>query len=112
MGSNNRLDGVLTERANGRATLDLFGEAIAGRAHTQGAAGAEASAIIRIERVRCQREPGPNRIAMTLKTAMYLGERWELRFERGHLSVRAYADAPLPGGEHYVEFPEEAVWVF
>ncbi len=112
MGSNNRLDGVLTERANGRATLDVLGETISGRARTAAARGSQASGIIRIERVRCAREPGRNRIAMTLKTAMYLGERWELLFERGHLSVRAYADAPPPGGEHYVEFPEDALWVF
>jgi iron(III) transport system ATP-binding protein len=112
MGSNNRLDGMLTARANGRATLDVLGQTITGRTRTQAAQGAPASAIIRIERVRCTDEAGPNRIAMDLKTAMYLGERWELLFEREDLSVRAYADAPLPAGEHYVEFPEEALWVF
>jgi iron(III) transport system ATP-binding protein len=112
MGSNNRLDGLLTARADGRATLEMFGQAITGRARTAAAPGAQSSAIIRIERVRCAREAGPNRLAMTLKTAMYLGERWELLFERGHLSVRVYADAPLPAGEHYVEFPAEALWVF
>jgi iron(III) transport system ATP-binding protein len=112
MGSNNRLDGLLTARANGRATLDVFGQAISGRSRTRAGEGVQASAIVRIERVRCVNEPGPNRIAMTLKTAMYLGERWELLFERGSLSVRAYAQAPLPAGEHYVEFPEEALWVF
>src|SRR6187551_438715 len=103
MGSNNRLDGRLVEAANGRATLELFGEPITGKARTSAAYGAEAAGIIRIERVRCVSSPGPNRIAMTLKTAMYLGERWELLFERGHLSVRAYADAPPKAGEHYVE---------
>jgi len=112
MGSNNRIDGSLKARANGHVTLDVFGEPLTGQARTRAAQGAEASAIIRIERVRCADAPGPNRIAMTLKTAMYLGERWELLFERGDLSVRAYAQTPLPAGEHYVEFPEEALWVF
>ena len=112
MGSNNRLDGLLTARADGRATLEVFGQPITGRARTRCAPGAQSSAIIRIERVRCARRAGPQPLAMTLKTAMYLGERWELLFERGHLSVRAYAETPLPAGEHYVEFPEEAVWVF
>ncbi len=112
MGSNNRIDGLVKTRANGHATLDVFGEPLTGLARTRATEGAEASAIIRIERMRCVDAPGPNRIAMTLKTAMYLGERWELLFERGHLSVRAYAPAPLPAGEHYVEFPEEALWVF
>jgi iron(III) transport system ATP-binding protein len=49
---------------------------------------------------------------MTLKTAMYLGERWELLFERGDLSVRAYAQTPLKPGEYHVEFPADALWVF
>jgi hypothetical protein len=26
--------------------------------------------------------------------------------------VRAYANAPLDPGEHYVEFPPDALWVF
>src|SRR6476646_4153038 len=112
MGSNNRLDGVLLESANGRATLDLFGEPIAGRARTSAQKGTTAAGVIRVERTLLAREPGRNRLAMTLKTAMYLGERWELLFERGHLSVRAYADAPPAAGEHYVEFPPEALWVF
>jgi len=49
---------------------------------------------------------------MELKAPMYLGERWELVFARENLSVRAYAAAPLEPGEHYVEFPSEALWVF
>jgi len=56
--------------------------------------------------------PGPNRLKMQLKTPMYLGERWELVFAREHLTVRAYAAAPLAPGEHYVEFPPETLWVF
>ncbi len=112
MGSNNRLDGVLLESANGRATLDVLGEPLAGLARTSAQKGATAAGVIRVERTLLAREPGRNRLAMTLKTAMYLGERWELLFERGHLSVRAYADAPPAAGEHYVEFPPEALWVF
>ena len=112
MGSNNRLEGKLTEAANGRATLDLFGEKITGVARTKAAPGSQAHGIIRLERVRCTDTPGPNRIAMQLKTAMYLGERWELLFERSGLNVRAYAETPPTPGEHYVEFPPEALWVF
>ena len=55
---------------------------------------------------------GPNRLKMQLQTPMYLGERWELVFTRGDLTVRSYADAPLTPGEHFVEFPPEALWVF
>jgi iron(III) transport system ATP-binding protein len=112
MGSNNRLDGVLLESANGRATLEVLGEPLIGLARTSAQKGATVAGIIRVERTRLAREAGRNRLAMTLKTAMYLGERWELLFERGHLSARAYAEAPPAAGEHYVEFPPEALWVF
>jgi iron(III) transport system ATP-binding protein len=112
MGSNNRIGGRLLEAANGRAVIDVFGQPVAGIARMTAARGAEAAGIIRIERVNCAESPGPNRVPMALKAAMYLGERWELLFERDSLSVRAYADAPLKPGEYYVEFPPEALWVF
>ena len=112
MGSNNRLDGVLAQESNGHATIELLGEPLTGIARSTAAGGAQACGIIRVERVRLADAPGPNRLAMTLKSATYFGERWELAFARGHLNVRAYADAPPAGGEHYVEFPPEALWVF
>lgn len=111
MGSNNRLDGTLVENSGGRATIELFGEHITGTARTK-AAGGKATGIIRIERVRCASSAGPNRLKMELKAPMYLGERWELVFARDNLTVRAYASAPLRPGEHYVEFPPEALWIF
>jgi len=92
--------------------IELFGERLSGIARTKAAAGGKATGIIRIERVRCASSPGPNRLKMELKAPMYLGERWELVFARETLSVRAYASAPLEPGEHYVEFPTEALWVF
>ena len=112
MGSNNRLDGKLVENSGGRAILELFGDRLTGISHTKAAAGGKATGIIRIERVRCASSPGPNRLKMELKAPMYLGERWELVFARDALTVRAYASAPLEPGEHYVEFPPEALWVF
>jgi len=112
MGSNDRLDGKLVENSGGRATIELFGERLTGIARTKVAPGGKATGIIRIERVRCSSNPGPNRLKMELKAPMYLGERWELVFAREILSVRAYASAPLEPGEHYVEFPPEAMWVF
>ena len=112
MGSNIRLDGKLVENSGGRATIELFGERLTGIARTKAAAGGKATGIVRIERVRCGSTPGPNRLKMELKAPMYLGERWELVFARDTLTVRAYASAPLEPGEHYVEFPAEALWVF
>jgi iron(III) transport system ATP-binding protein len=112
MGSNNRLDGKLLENSGGRATIELFGERLSGIARTKAAAGEKVTGIVRIERVRCASSPGANRLKMELKAPMYLGERWELVLARENVTVRAYASAPLEPGEHYVEFPPEALWVF
>jgi iron(III) transport system ATP-binding protein len=112
MGVNNRLEGKLVALDNGQATMDVFGERITGMARTKASVGNDAVGIIRLERVRCTDTPGPNRLAMRLETPMYLGERWELLFARGPLNVRAYADTPPAHGEHYIEFPADALWVF
>jgi iron(III) transport system ATP-binding protein len=112
MGANNRLNGTLADNSGGRTTIELFGERLTGMSRTKAATGAKATGIIRIERVRCASNPGPNRLKMQLKAPMYLGERWELVFARENLTVRAYAPAPLDPGEHYVEFPPDALWVF
>ena len=112
MGANNRLNGALAENSGGRAVMEVFGERLTGMSRAKTAAGAKATGIIRIERVRCASSPGPNRLKMQLKAPMYLGERWELVFARENLTVRAYAVAPLEPGEHYVEFPPDALWVF
>ena len=112
MGANNRLTGTLADNSSGRATVELFSERLSGMSRTKAAAGAKATGIIRIERVRCASSPGPNRLKMQLKAPMYLGERWELVFARENLTVRAYAPAPLDPGDHYVEFPPDALWVF
>jgi iron(III) transport system ATP-binding protein len=112
MGSNNRLDGKLVENGGGRATIEVFGERLTGASRTNAPAGSKVNGIIRIERVVCASGAGPNRLKMQLKAPMYLGERWELVFARENATVRAYASTPLQPGEHYVEFPPDALWVF
>ncbi len=112
MGSNNRLDGTLVGVSGNQATMEVFGERITGLARTKTAAGSKVVGISRLERVHCPSPPGSNRLKMELKAPMYLGERWELVFTREHLTVRAYASAPLQPGEHYVEFPQDSLWIF
>jgi iron(III) transport system ATP-binding protein len=112
MGSNNRLEGKLVENSGGKAMIEVMGERLTGLSRTKAAAGEKATGVIRIERVHCASSPGPNRVKMELKAPMYLGERWELVFARDNITVRAYASAPLEPGEHYVEFPSQALWVF
>ncbi|MBI1202890.1 MAG: ATP-binding cassette domain-containing protein [Rhodopseudomonas sp.] len=114
MGANNRLDGVLLDASEGRATIDVSGARLTGTlcGDRRATAGTKATGIIRLERMRIADAPGPNRIAMQLQPPIYLGERWELVFKRGDLVVRSYADTPLPPGDQYAEFPPEALWVF
>jgi len=112
MGNNNRLEGTLVERTDGGAVIAALGARLEGRARTAVAPGAAASGVIRLEKVTLADGPGANRVAMTLKTQMYIGERWELVFVKDRASVRAYTPAPLADGLHHVEFPPSALWIF
>jgi iron(III) transport system ATP-binding protein len=112
MGNNNRLEGTLLERTGERAVIAALGARLEGRARTDAAPGAAASGVIRVEKVALADGPGANRVAMTLKTQMYIGERWELVFVKDGASVRAYTPAPLADGLHHVEFPPSALWIF
>ncbi len=112
MGNNNRLEGTLIERASDRAVIEVMGARLEGRARGAAAAGAEATGVIRLEKVMLGGGPGPNRIQMTLKTQMYIGERWELVLAKDAVSVRAYTSAPLKHEAYHVEFPAAALWIF
>ena len=112
MGNNNRLEGTLVENADKRAIIDVMGDRLAGMARTGALAGSKGTGIIRLEKVVLGGGPGPNRILMTLKAQMYIGERWELLFTKGELSVRAYTTAPLRHDRYHVEFPPQALWIF
>ena len=89
-----------------------MGMRLEGIARTSALTGEKVTGIIRIEKVLLGGGPGPNRILMTLKTQMYIGERWELVFVKDALTVRAYASAPLRHEFYHVEFPSAALWVF
>ena len=96
MGSNNRLEGKLVERANGRATLEVFGERLTGVARTKAAPGDKAVGIIRLERMRCAREPGPEPAGDAARSADVSGRALgtAVRARRGHgarLCARAAA---------------------
>jgi iron(III) transport system ATP-binding protein len=112
MGSNNVLKGTLAASQDGRAALLVAGHRLEGAARTSARAGESATGVIRLQHVRVTDTPGVNRIPMTLKTQMYLGERWELLLARDELTVRTFSAAPVTEGEHLVEFPAQALWVF
>jgi iron(III) transport system ATP-binding protein len=112
MGSNNRLEGTLQARTDERAVIEAMGVRLEGRARTRAAVGAPVCGVLRVEKVMLGDGPGPNRVPMTLKAQMYIGERWELLFVKDGVSARAYASAPLAHDFHHVEFPPSALWIF
>ena len=112
MGSNNILKGALAGQSEGRAKLRIAGHEIEGASRTPAQPGDSATGVIRLQQVRIADAPGANRIPMVLKTQMYLGERWELLFARNATSVRLYSPTQLAAGEHHIEFPADALWVY
>ena len=113
MGNNNRLEGTLVAKADHRAVIEIMGVRLEGRARTNAAIGERATGLIRMENMILGGGfAGANRILMTLKAQMYLGERWELLFVKDELAVRAYATAPLRHEQYHLEFPADALWIF
>ena len=112
MGNNNRLEGTLVELADKRAVIEVMGTRLEGIARTRAAVGDKVTGIIRVEKTMLGGGPGPNRIPMTLKTQMYIGERWEILFVKDALAVRAYTSAPLKHEFYHAEFPSHALWIF
>ena len=74
--------------------------------------GAPVRAVVRTERVRLADGPGPNRIAMRLDAALYLGSSWEYRLSRGPLALKAHGEAQRAPGDIWCEIPADAVWIF
>jgi len=111
MGNNNRLEGQVVERRDGAALIKGEGWSLWGTARGANA-GAGATGMIRLERIRLADGPGDNRLQLPLVTSMYLGDRWEHLFHRDSMRLRAYGPTPLAGGEHWLEIPRDDLWVF
>lgn len=111
MGTNNRLLGVATQVPADRAVLSIGEERLEGLSCGPVSEGREACGIIRLEKIRLASGPGHNRLAMTRLAEMYLGDRYEVVFQGGPLTVRTFSPTRLEGGEHWVEFPPEAFWI-
>ena len=112
MGSNNRVPGKVAERRGSATLLAGDGWRIWGEARGTVAAGAEATGMIRLERVRLADGAGDNAIRLPLVTSMFLGDRWEYLFHQGDLRLRAYGARPLPPGDQWLEIPRESFWIF
>jgi iron(III) transport system ATP-binding protein len=118
MGSNNLLQGTVSEISNGQALVQGDGWAMRGKAGAGLEIGKQATAIIRIEQVRLTEERADNSLQLPLSTSMYLGEKWEYLF-RAHgaatadaFSLRAYGKQERVPEQCYLQLPPEHVWVF
>ncbi|MEX0563744.1 ABC transporter ATP-binding protein [Raoultella terrigena] len=114
MGSNNRLRGKITALENGRARIEGASWALWGMAGEGLSVGQQATAVIRVERLRLGSSPEDNMLELPLLTSMYLGDRWEYLFRtRGDdFAIRAYGSA-LRDAEHcHITLPADDLWIF
>jgi len=112
MGSNNRLQGQVSQLEGAGALLTGEGWELRGRAKPSAKSGAAGTGLIRLERVRVADGPGENRVQPELKTSMFLGDRWEHVFNLGPTMLRAHGPRALAPGKHWVEIPREDFWIF
>ncbi|MCF6687881.1 ABC transporter ATP-binding protein [Raoultella terrigena] len=114
MGSNNRLRGRITALENGRARIEGASWALWGMAGEGVSVGQQATAVIRVERLRLGSTPEDNMLELPLLTSMYLGDRWEYLFRtRGDdFAIRVYGSA-LRDAEHcHITLPAGDLWIF
>lgn len=114
MGSNNRLHGTVTDLDNGRARIEGASWALWGMAGEGVSVGAEATAVIRVERLRIASSPEENMLELALLTSMYLGDRWEYLFrtEGDDFAIRAYGSALRDAERCHLTLPINDLWIF
>jgi iron(III) transport system ATP-binding protein len=112
MGSNNRLDGKIVEVEPHRARLGGEGWTLWGKLGGAKRPGDEAAGLIHVERVHLAESGGDNHLRMNLKSASYLGERWEYLLVAKGLQIRVWGQEALPLGDFWVGFPADALWIF
>lgn len=114
MGSNNRLFGKITEMSEGKARIEGKDWALWGMAGAGVNVGDEATAVIRVERVRLGEDPQGNQLELPLLTSMYLGDRWEYLFRTvaEDFVVRAYGTEVRGQTLCRLSLPAEHLWIF
>ncbi|WP_196062695.1 MULTISPECIES: ABC transporter ATP-binding protein [unclassified Serratia (in: enterobacteria)] len=114
MGSNNRLFGKVTEIREGNARIEGKDWGLWGKAGAGLITGQEATAVIRVERVRLGEDPQGNQISLPLLTSMYLGDRWEYLFRTvaEDFAVRAYGSEVRGQEMCTLSLPAEHLWIF
>jgi iron(III) transport system ATP-binding protein len=114
MGSNNRLNGKVTEVVDGKARIEGKDWTLWGMAGAGVKTGEDATAVIRVERVRLGDYPQGNQLELPLLTSMYLGDRWEYLFRTvaEDFVVRAYGTEVRGQTLCRLSLPPEHLWIF
>ncbi|MGA8119779.1 ABC transporter ATP-binding protein [Rouxiella badensis] len=114
MGSNNRLHGKVTEIRDGMARIEGKDWTLWGKAAQSLQAGAEGTAVIRVERVRITDQQQDNQLELALLTSMYLGDRWEYLFrtQADDFVIRAYGSDTREAALCRLTLPANDVWIF
>ncbi|PTU64152.1 lipase [Chromobacterium sp. Panama] len=112
MGANNTLRAKVAARNGDSVTLQGEGWQLRATARQALEVGQQAEAVIRLERLRVQDEPGGNSLPARLIASMYLGDRWEYLLQHGDLRLRAFGQQAKPNGECWAEFGLEDTWAF
>ncbi|GGX39460.1 ABC transporter ATP-binding protein [Undibacterium squillarum] len=111
MGSNNKLRGRVLQRDGDNAVIEVNGRQL--NATVRGASMAQdATAIIRVEKVRISQTPSANAIELPLTTCMYLGNRWECLFGHAGEGIRAYAPQRLEAGNYWLQLDADKLWLY
>ena len=115
MGSNNRLQGKVTEQRDQQIRLSGPGWELWGHAAAPLNSGQQATAVIRVEQVQLNAQPGPDTLQLQLSTSMYLGDKWEHVFRMADPSagtLRAFGPEPLSSGVHHLQLPPSKLWIY
>ena len=112
IGSNNCFEGKIAEVSGRRARLAGDGWTLWGTLKAEKSRDAIGTGVVRVESVRLADGAGDYRLKMRLKSALYLGERWEYVLELGDLRLRTWGETSRPAGEYWVSIPPDALWIF
>jgi iron(III) transport system ATP-binding protein len=112
MGINNSFEARVAATSHTHARLDVGGFSLWGENKAARAAGENATAVIRTERVRLANGHDENLIAAELAASAYLGGRWEHVFRLDGRRIRAVTESPLKSGTYKLTLPKDSLWIF
>ena len=115
MGSNNRLNGQISELKDGYARIQGSSWTLWGKPVGDLSIGQEVTAIIRVEQVKLNDTSEENYLELPLLTKMYLGSHWEYLFRESDDNspvLRAFGSHQQHDGQCRLSMPMDQVWVF